>query len=363
MSTAIVRASNVYGPWMDGGGTPEVAPPTFGCWYVDAVADLVRGIVGDRNSCFDIELPVCSESTKTSPILTKPNDDSISTNSRIATPQVSIDEAHRVTLDWHTGYTSFKASQEDGVLLTTYITSSRNPQFSGTRFVNNKFRFIGPFVTACKKYRLRVVIMHDKLDPEFQKRVKNFYGKIEFIQINVKGRTPNDIRFFRFWDYILSHPEYKSIIMTDVRDVTPLTHPFDVMTTVGDYFFMGQDIPFYLSGNSHPYVENVAKSCLGKKLVKSEPMELHGLYNAGVIGGSRHTILTVMHTLMQYLKKTSRSKNCNMALLNYIPHRYYFEWTFTGYPFQSAFKIGLPGPFGLAMKHKTTDSCQARDCM
>ena len=353
MPTAIIRARDVYGPWMDLGAAFE-APPTS-CWYIDAVANLINTIVGNRDLCFDIELPVCNgRDGSTRQALA---------NSRQAKNSSSLSEARRITMNWYTSFANFKATQEEGVVLTTYITSARNPQFSGTRFVNNKFRFISRFITSCKKFGLRIVIMHDKLDPTFQANVKNYYDKIEFIQIKVKGRTPNDIRFFRFWDYILAHPEYKRVIMSDVRDVTPLTHPFNVMAAVGDYFFVGLDVPFYLSGNSHLYVEKISKSCLGKALTASEPMELHGLYNAGVIGGSHHTILAVMHMLLKHLKKTGRSKNCNMSLLNYVPHRYYFEWTFTGYPFQSAFKIGLPGPFGMAMKHKTTEACLARDCM
>ena len=41
-----------------------------------------------------------------------------------------------------------------------------------------------------------------------------------------------------------------------------------------------------------------------------------------------------------------------MGTITLVIHKHFYEKSFAGFPFQSAFALGIPGPQGLAIKHK-----------
>ena len=52
----------------------------------------------------------------------------------------------------------------------------------------------------------------------------------------------------------------------------------------------------------------------------------------GVIGGQRGVVLEFLDRVIQLLDRTPPEANCNMAAVNYVAHKFFYERTFTGYP-------------------------------
>ena len=114
---------------------------------------------------------------------------------------------------------------------------------------------------------------------------------------------------------------------------------------------MGVDVPFYENSWSNEVTQVILRRCHSNDS-ESKWVKLHPSYNAGVIGGTRHIMVSFLTKMIQYLDRTPHELNCNMGTITLVTHKHFYENSFSGYPFQSAFKIGLPGPHGLAIKHK-----------
>ena len=239
-------------------------------------------------------------------------------------------------------------------IFTTYFTEILDPQHP-FYFKSNSFSLLNPFVKGATKLGLNIVIFHNALSEDFQHRVKQNYENIEFVASDIKGkRSPNDQRFYLYYDYLLSNPIMDHIILTDMRDIQFFNDPFEMMEVMGDQLYFGLDIPWFADASSQPYTHNVLSVCYGTEEAASIAAKSHPFINAGVIGGSRPTMLSVLHKTIELLNKAPKQANCNMASVTIGFHRYFGHKLFGGYPIQSGFKAEMPGPQGVAIKHKAT---------
>lgn len=237
------------------------------------------------------------------------------------------------------------------VVMTTYFTNVKNPMHS-VGYATNKFRFMRSWFLSAKRLGLHMVVFHDNISDDFQRRVKDYYPHIDFIKASSAGASPNDKRFQIFADYITSHQEVQNILLADIRDVTLGHNPFEIMTQIGDYIYVGQDLPFFFSTSSYGFVLNKVSRCYGKE-AQGEPVKLYTLFNAGVLGGSRSAMLTTLQLINEYLHKAPSSVNCNMPALEIVLHKHLYEQTFSGYPFNNLFGVLYGGSQGVAVMHKT----------
>ena len=239
-------------------------------------------------------------------------------------------------------------------IFSTYFTTGRYSQY-GHSFEANNFRFMKRWFLSGSKLGATLVIFHDNLNEQFQKRVKDINSNVEFVKVTKFGpdRTPNDGRFFVWYEYLVAHPDIEAVLVTDIRDVHFLSNPFTVMNEIGNYLYLGVDNAFYMNAyNNNGVRSNTLKCHANEKQDVSFYIQLRPFYNAGVVGGRRKTILNFFQKIIEKLNGTPRTMNCNMGTYAYVAGKYFFHSSFTGYPFQSAFKIGLPGPTNLAVKHK-----------
>ena len=260
-------------------------------------------------------------------------------------------ETLTLTNEWEANnyYSNFLQKQENYVM-STYFTGVINPQYSVT-FLKNCYRFVQQWFESVIRIGAHAIIFHDGLTEDFQNRMKNLYSHVHFQKIDVEGRSPNDYRFYLYHQYLSLHPEIQNIVFTDIRDVTFLNDPFEVMRVIGDYIFIGVGRTFYENSWSNEVTQLILRRChsndSGSKWVK-----LHPFYNAGVIGGTRHTMLNFLTKITHYLDGIPHEHNCNMGTTTLVTNKHFYENSFSGYPFQSAFRLDLPGPEGLAIKHK-----------
>ena len=164
-------------------------------------------------------------------------------------------------------------------------------------------------------------------------------------------------RYYILHDYLVKNLDIKRLFITDARDVQLWRSPFDLMDKLGnDMLYIGQSSPFYMkSADDKSWIKSVLGRCYGQKIYTSERTAVHNrwtLYNAGILGGNRDMMLLVLSRVHEWLDKANKGQNCNMATINIVAHKYFFDDIFVGYPLQSGFKIEIAGPFGQAVKHK-----------
>ena len=199
-----------------------------------------------------------------------------------------------------------------------------------------------------------MVVFHDDLSDHFISNFKRNYPKADFDKItDFKDFRPNDRRYLAYYDYMIAHPEINRIVMTDMRDVIIQNNPFEVMDVFGDIPYVGLDRPFFDTSKGSG-VAGVFNRCFGKSphlLDYQKELEMLYFLNSGVTAGSRHVTLAILTQFLSYFR-VSNKDNCNMALVGYIYHKYYFDTLLVGWPFNTAFLTDMPNIPGLAVLHK-----------
>ncbi len=93
-----------------------------------------------------------------------------------------------------------------------------------------------------------------------------------------------------------------------------------------------------------PFMQGVVKECYRDySSAHEELMVMDTIYNAGILGGTRETVLGALSMIVSYLDITPQDSNCNMPALNFALHRHFFNDVFTGFPLNNPFKQGRTG--------------------
>ena len=241
------------------------------------------------------------------------------------------------------------SSERRDVITSTHFTGGRS------KFKKDSFAFMKGFFMTAVHLNLQILIFHDGLGTNFQKNLKSFYDRTEIVKIKgLNGRSMNDGRFYILYDYLLNHPEVRSIALQDIRDGIFVGNPFNVMDAIGDVLYMGMDRSFYVSAYDHFWLrKRLYPNCHQNELTR-DAVHYHPFYNAGTIGGTRDVMLTFLTRLIKYFDKSPHHLNCNMATVSVVVHNHFFDHSYSGYPFQGYMETGIGIPRGLAIRHKDT---------
>ncbi len=244
--------------------------------------------------------------------------------------------------------------QQKNAVMSTYFTTVKNPQNLAVTIARNKFNFMQDWLISANKLGIQAIIFHDSLEDNFIQRIHNKYENVVFQKVTeFKGqRSPNDYRFYLQYDYLKKHPEISNVLLSDIRDTTLYRDPFEVMQVLGSSMvYVGLDVSYYTNSWSHLYPKGLINACYRRDSntisVTSDPF-----YNAGAIGGTRQVMVNYLRQITDSLNTAPHSRNCNMATVTIVTHKLFRDRAFSGYPFQAAFKMDIPGPQGLAVKHK-----------
>ena len=324
IQSSIIRLHEVYDEWTS-------LKMSDRAWYIDDITRIVQKVISSLDSVFvDFGCLECYI-----PGYLKP----WQRQSELSLIQKKYEDLH------------YSPSQSRNIVMTTYFTGVKNPMHS-VGYETNKFRFMREWLLSARKLGLHLVIFHDRISDGFQQRVKNFYPQVEFVKVSSIDGSPNDRRFQIFSNYIISHEEIEYALLTDLRDIRFGHDPFDVIKQIGNFIFVGLDLPFFFSTSSYGFVLNKVKKCYGNE-AERESMKLYTLFNAGILGGSRTAILTTLSLINRYLKQSPSTLNCNMPALAIVLHKHLYDQTFSGYPFNNIFGVEYAGSPGVAVMHKT----------
>ncbi len=245
----------------------------------------------------------------------------------------------------HTRNGSFVAhADREHYVFTSYFTSKADPQ-RGKMHASDNLNYVLRWFVSLRRLGLKAVIFHDGLGDEFMARLHHAHpGKIFFEKVAAEdmGRlSTNDFRFRAYYDYLRRHEHIHKVLCTDVSDVTFHRDPFELMTLLGDQLYVGQDRLASESMAESEWLMRVAKSCAAESVLPHfrHLRTYYWFLNAGVIGGSRPTMLRFLEKTKKYMVK-SKGKNCDMVVVNYVAQRYFRRAFFTGSPLTGVFKGG-----------------------
>ncbi|KJE89203.1 hypothetical protein CAOG_00723 [Capsaspora owczarzaki ATCC 30864] len=242
------------------------------------------------------------------------------------------------------------------LVLTCYFTSDVDPQRSESTPPNMYF-YMARWYESMHELGLRGVIFHDQLSAEFVARYTS--DLISFVHVSdLHHRSTNDARFYVYNAYLKQHAEVRRVLMTDISDVYFLRNPFEMMSALQDRrLLVGSDIDMFPTMKSMGWLEPRLAKCFGEGSGdpggKVHPvMSLSQVYNAGVIGAHRSLVETLLQRICDELDATPPETNCNMAVINYVIHRWFENHVFTGYPLTSRFMRRQQAPRGVYIVHK-----------
>ena len=325
-SSAIVRVSNIHESLEDTGGRAQ--------WYVNDVCSVIKKALTSKQYIWDMSQ--CTSFT----------DDK----------QYLIPSDHLLRTDkWVEEYNKYIKRRTRNVTLGAYLVSVSYVSQYGIFPVSNSFRYIFNWFTTASRQGLDIVLFHDTMSRDFQQRLKEFHHNTETIHIKPTSQMiANDQRFYFIYDYLVRNSDIKLAIATDIRDVEFLRDPSLAMSFIGDYIYTGLDVPFYTDVGSHGQA-NSYKKCY-PDYPRNEVYKSYGLFNIGVIGGTRSAILTFLIHLLLNMENSRHVANscCDMPSIELLMHTVFFDEGFVGYPFNSAFFTQTPGPRGLNIRHKPT---------
>ena len=343
----VLRMGGVYGPWQshDQSHGSSMAQ----CWYVSDVVKVVSGMLEEFvGGCEVVNLGSCGNQTDAylQQLLKWYG----------LTQRTSSELGLRRTRTWTHSYIGGSSPHED-VVFSSYFTSVEDSQRK-TMMATNRFRYMQDWLLSAKVLGLSTVVFHDGLAPDFQWRLQLFYSKLQFQHVpSLEGRSTNDARFYAYLKYLEAHSEIRRVLLTDISDVKFQRDPFELMSQLGgDHLYIGTDIDYYPDMASMRWLKEKLEKCYGVYSLAqgdlSPLMKLHNVYNAGVIGGTRHLVLALLARVTQYLDISPGHLNCNMAAVNYAVHKHFFECVFTGFPLTSRFQRRQFAPKGVYIIHK-----------
>ena len=236
------------------------------------------------------------------------------------------------------------------VVASTIFTAGTN-----SKYKNGSFDFMRGFYMTAAKQNLDMLIFHDDISLDFQNKLKNLHGQIDFVKVKTPpNRSPNDGRFYVLYDCLLEHPEINWFVLQDIRDGTFHADPFKVMSVIGDVLYVGMDKSFHTSAYEYHWLNATLYSQCFPREKRKDEIKYHPFFNAGTIGGTRDVMLTFLTRLTKHFDKSPHKYNCNMAAVSVVAHKYFHNHTFSGYPFQAYFVSVIGIPRGLAVRHKDT---------
>ena len=321
---ALIKVNGVFGPWK------ETIKSSIRCWYIDSIAQLV--------------LYMSNRSSDASSIIIRDLTNKC---------ERDIKSGNTATDLWMDNYElSLKKKKRNVIAGGVLIIQSKARWYQTISKNDHKYlkRFI---LTAMNHKPDDIVIIHNCYSNFFISKYKNACPSCHFVKYSpVNKRIAHDQRFYMIYDYLLNNPDIGNLVTTDAKDVYFFNDPFKIMAEIGDYFYTSYDIPFVQHVGRFPWLALIFKKCYPDFKNEEEVLNLYGIFNSGIMGGSRHVMLSLLSRILLYLDTASLSAVCDMTTANAVYHTHYYGRIYSGYPFSGSFLLGVRLQQGAAVTHR-----------
>ena len=312
---SILKIGKVYGPWQDNLEVP------VNSLYVDELGTIV------------------------SRVLTKPESKVFD----YMTPAIGNTTGVMETRKWLVEYKKLCEIPKKDIVTAAALKirgSYKDKQY------DDHVKYIKPWYRSAMYFNLNTLLIHNTIPKPVQTRLKSVHKHIEFLKVeDYHHKFATDARFYIFYDYLLTRPEIRFVIITDVKDVKFLNDPFKVIVGIGSqYLYVGHDYGHLFKDS--PFNMDQLNQCYPKYKYTKETLQLSGFFNCGALGGNREVMLTMISRMM-LLFDTTKHSVCDMVTVSIIAHVYMYDLVFTLYPFNNGYRNLGPGPHGLAIKHNS----------
>ncbi|WEV40108.1 hypothetical protein [Lactobacillus sp. ESL0681] len=138
----------------------------------------------------------------------------------------------------------------------------------------------------------------------------------------------NKLYFLRWevtFDYLLKHPEINKAALVDAGDVEMMSYPFDDINE--EIIYVGDE---YSDLTDSIVINDIKPPYLNNFIQKNRHLQL---LNAGVLIGTRKTLLEFLAILIKLIVEDARNKkfypdqdhlgNLEMSLINYVLYRFF----------------------------------------
>lgn len=332
LDIALVKVGHTYGPWME--HYDNIVQ--LNCWYVDDIVKKIYHISNRQEYCKEWNIETCPITQYEKPC-------------EITTQNKGLAQ----TISWSLKYDSYISNdQVRNVIAGHYLIFVQQYRW-GHKAPPNQVNYFSEWYLSAKQFGNDIVIFHDHLSSDLQQNVTKDYPKTEFVKVKpINRRILHDQRFYMTYKYLLSHPEIKYLVMTDIRDCIFHNDPIKTMSIVGDYFFIDNDVPFYRTVKDIRWLYQMTYICYDLTKFLREVVQLTGCFDNGFMGGTRHVMLSVLSRMILLLDTAYNKAVCDQVTANIVYHGYFYKHVYAGYPLTSSFMTGISGPVGVSVKHK-----------
>ena len=321
---ALIKVNGVFGPWK------ETIKSSIRCWYIDSIAQLV--------------LYVSNRSSDASSIIIRDLTDKC---------EHDIKSGITATDLWMDNYELSLKKRKRNVIVGGVLIVQSKAHWGGLAHIRNNDKYFERFILTAMNHKADIVIIHNCYSDDFISKYKNACPSCNFVKYSpVNERIAHDQRFYMIYDYLLNNPDIGNLVTTDIKDVAFFNDPFKVVATIGDYFYTSYDIPFVQHIGRFPWLAYMFNKCYPDFKNKEEVLNLYGIFNSGIMGGSRHVMLSLFSRILLYLDTASLSAVCDMTTANAVYHTQYYDRIYCGYPFSGSYFTGIHLQQGAAVIHK-----------
>lgn len=181
-------------------------------------------------------------------------------------------------------------------------------------------------------------------------------SQVRFVEVGLQNRSTNDARFYAYAAYLAAHPSIRRVLLTDVSDIRLQADPFRLMDELGDRLYVGTDIDLFPDMAAMEWLDKRRRACFarapGREADYARVARVQTVYNAGLLGGSRHLMLDMLDAVTTALDDADPAENCNMCAVNLALHTLFDSCIYTGYPLSSRFRMMQAHPKGVYVVHK-----------
>ena len=316
---SVIKIGQVYGPWQDNLDTIHVPVNSL---YIDELGTIVEQVLTKPESkIFDY--------------MTLHADEAIGNTGVVETRK------------WLVEYKKLCEIPKKNIVTAAALKirgSYKDQQYA------DHVKYIKRWYRSAMYFNLNALLFHNTIPESIQTRLKSVYKHIEFFNAeDYHHKFATDARFYILYDYLLTRPEIRFVITTDVKDVKFLNDPFKVIAGIGSqYLYVGHDYEQLLTEGS--FDVDQLEHCYPNYKYTNETLQLAGFLNCGALGGNREVMLTMLSRMM-LLFDTTKHKVCDMVTVSIVAHVYIYDLVYILYPFNNGYRNRGPGPHGLAIKH------------